>query len=220
MLRRHCIRIHTHNRTGAAILCVLLKSVRQDSKVLANYFLGRIPEVHDYCIFVDPFGGKSAPRRNFGPIKEATRLVKSGGMLGVFPSGEVSHMSLRGHGIVDPAWSTSIGRLIRITNAPVVPVFIDGRNGLFFQMAGMIHPRLRTAMLPHELLNKRNRRIRIIVGNPIPPEKLSAYSSDSDLMDYLRFRTYVLANRDKKPISPRIALITSWAYCWALPLER
>ena len=186
---------HPYGGIEAAIMVVALRSLRTDSKVLSNYFLSRIPEVHDVSIFVNPFGGKESVKANIAPLKEAAKWVKSGGMLGTFPSGEVSHLSLRGRGVIDSSWNAHIGRIIRMTKAPVVPMFIEGHNGPLFQMAGMIHPRLRTAMLPHELINKRDHCIRVAVGNVIPHEKLSSYSSDADMMNYLRFRTYVLENR-------------------------
>ena len=186
---------HPYGGIESVILCALLKSVRPDSKVLANYLLKRVPETRDFCIFVDPFGGRKSKRANIGPIKEAARLLKDNGMLGVFPSGEVAHISLLSRGVVDPPWNTTIARIIRMTESPVVPMFIEGSNGPFFQVAGLIHPRLRTAMLPRELSNKRNRTIKVVVGNMIPYSQLEQYSTDTELMDYLRFRTFVLANR-------------------------
>ncbi len=188
---------HPFGGIEAAILAVLLRSVRDDFKILANYLLHRVPEIRDTCFFVDPFGTKQSKKRNIAAIKDTTGWLRDGHMLGVFPAGEVSHMSLRGHGVVDSKWNASIARMIKLTEAPVVPLFIEGRNGMLFQVAGMLHPRIRTAMLPHELLNKRNRCVKIFVGDQIPHEKLAMFSKPSDMMDYLRFRTYVLANKRK-----------------------
>jgi len=186
---------HPYGGIEAIIMCAILASVRSDVKMLANYLLRAIPEAKDYCIFVDPFSKPGSHKSNVGPLKETAKWLRNGHVLGVFPSGEVSHLSLKGRGVIDPLWNKNIGRIIRMVEAPVVPIFIAGHNGPMFQMAGLIHPRLRTAMLPHEFLNKRDRCIKVAVGSAIPFEKLAAYSSDSDIMDYLRFRTYMLANR-------------------------
>lgn len=186
---------HPYGGIEAIIMCAILASVRPDVKMLANYLLRMIPEAKDYCIFVDPFAKPGSRRSNVGPLKETAKWLRAGHVLGVFPSGEVSHLSLRSRGVIDPRWNTNIGRIIRMVEAPVIPIFIAGHNGPMFQMAGLIHPRLRTAMLPHEFLNKRNRCIKVAVGSAIPFEKLAAYSNDSDIMDYLRFRTYMLASR-------------------------
>lgn len=186
---------HPYGGIEAVILCVLLKSVRPDAKVMANFLLRRIPEVSDYCIFVDPFKGKKSRGRNLGPLREIRRLLNSGGMLGVFPAGEVAHFKWRNPGVMDPPWDASVGRIIRSSGATVVPLFFEGHNGPVFQLAGLIHPRIRTALLPRELANKRNRSIRLAVGNPILPNEIAKYPDDADAMDFLRFRTYMLSNR-------------------------
>ena len=77
----------------------------------------------------------------------------------------------------------------------MVPVFFDGANSLFFQIAGMVHPKLRTALLPREFLNKGKRVISVRIGNVIPSRKSEAFEDDEKLIGYLRMRTYVLKHR-------------------------
>lgn len=190
---------HPYGGIESAVICVLLRSVRPDVKILANALMRRIPEVRDYCIFVDPFHGRNSKKANIAPLRETIEWLRAGGMLLVFPAGEVSHISWRNHGITDPRWDASIARIIRMTKCPVLPIFIEGHNGPLFQFAGLIHPRLRTAMLPHELLARRNTRIRLAVGNLVPFEKMETCPTDTDIMDYLRFRTYLLGNRRRPP---------------------
>ena len=200
---------HPYGGIEGVTLCMLLKSVRPDVKILSNFLLHRIPEMRDYCFFVDPFGSRTSKRTNLAPIREAIEWVRGGKMLMVFPSGEVSHISWRHKGIEDPKWSPTIARIIRITGAPVLPVFIDGHNGPMFQVAGLIHPRLRTLMLPREMMRIRDRSIRFAVGNLVRPEKMALCSSDDDIIDYLRFRTYILRHRFKRgtPIPPWLAAL-------------
>ena len=179
---------------GIALL-TLLRQVRPDVKIMANYILGRMPEMHPYCIFVDPFGSDRSQKVNIRPMKECIRWVQDGHVLAVFPSGEVSHLRLNDGCVSDPKWSETIARIIRRNRAPVQPVFIEGRNSAFFQMLGLVHPRLRTAMLPRELLNKKGTTLRFRIGNLIPFEKLERMEDDTEMMDYLRLRTYILMSR-------------------------
>ncbi len=65
---------------------------RKDVKFMANYVLGRIPELQELFISVDPFGGDNARAANIRPLREAMRWLKDGGVLVVFPAGEVSHL--------------------------------------------------------------------------------------------------------------------------------
>lgn len=186
---------HPFGAVEGLLLASLLASVRDDVKILANYFLARIPQMRPFLIAVDPFGTRRATRRNMRPLKEALAWVRGGGMLGVFPAGAVSHLHWRRREVADPRWNESVGRFIRQAKAPVLPVFFDGRNSNLFQLVGMVHPRLRTAMLPRELLNKCNKRIPVRVGNVIPNSKFQGIAGDRDLIEYLRLRTYLLSER-------------------------
>lgn len=183
---------HPFGGIEGLLLADLLLSVRRDLKILVNFLLNRIPQLEPITIAVDPFGGPQAARVNLGPLREAVRWVKGGGMLLVFPAGEVSHLRLSAGEVADPAWSPAVGAVVRRAQAAVVPIFIRGRNCAVFQAAGLLHPRLRTALLPRELLRQRDRRIAMKIGAPIPHRRLERFQDDGRLVDYLRWRTYLL----------------------------
>ena len=61
------------------------------------------------------------------------------------------------------------------------------------QGAGLVHPLLRTVLLPRELLRKRGTEIKARIGILIPYRSLKAYEKPNDLREYLRFRTSLLA---------------------------
>lgn len=187
---------HPFGGVEGLILSSILNSVRQDAKIAANYLLRHIgiQEVLDACIFVDPFARKDSCRANLKPLKEMIRWVRDGNGLGVFPAGEVSHLRLRGLDIADSKWSDTIARIVRKTEASVLPVYFEGRNSALFHLLGLVHPRLRTLMLPRESLGKANERLRVRVGKAIPFERLSRLD-DREMMNYARLRTYMLGNR-------------------------
>ena len=173
----------------------LLRSVRTDIKILGNRLLAHIPECRDLCILVDPFGGVDATRRNLAGLREAIRWVRGGGVLVTFPSGEVSRFNMRSGSIRDAPWKAGVAGLIRRACAAVLPVHIEGANSPLFQLGGFVHPRLGTAMLPMELTNKRNRTIRISIGQPVSARRVAGYPGNDELIRYLRLRTDVLAHR-------------------------
>src|ERR1700733_4273781 len=187
---------HPFGLIEGAILPSLFLAVRPDVKVMANHLLSALPEASQLCIFVDPFGGQRAARANHKGLKEAIGWLKQGGLLTVFPAGEVSHLNLKERTITDPEWSHSVARLIRITGATVLPIYFLGANSAWFHLLGCLHPRVRTALLPHEFFNKLNRTIEVRIGSPIAPAKLRAYQDDVALIRYLRHRTYLLQNRE------------------------
>jgi putative hemolysin len=157
--------------------------------------LGVMPELRPCMIEVNPFETKEARRSNIRGLRSAISHVAEGGSLAVFPAGEVSHLQPKMGGIVDPVWNRSVARIIRKTNADVLPLYFHGRNSLFFNMMGMVHPFARTALLPAQLYNKRNKKITYSVGNIIPSNMLKTFATEDDVINYLRVRSYSLAKQ-------------------------
>lgn len=182
---------HPFGALDGVVLAQQLRRVRADVKVLANYILERIPELNDVFIAVDPFGGAGAVGRNRRPLKLALEHLRRGGVLVVFPAGEVSHPRVGG-GVTDPAWNNTVARLVRRSSAAVLPVHFTGQNSLLFQMAGLLHPRLRTALLPREMLNQRNRTIQLRIGAILPFARLQGLD-DAAMTAQFRLRCYALA---------------------------
>jgi putative hemolysin len=183
---------HPFGAIEGIILAFLMLSIRPDVKVMANYLLGRIPELKDIFLLVDPFENNRSVSNNLRPVRESMRWVEQGGLLAVFPSGEVSHLNLGNRAISDPEWSSVVARIIMKTKASVVPAFFRGANGPLFHLMGMVHPRLRTVMLPRELLKKTDKDIYLRLGGPIPAKTVKAYSDYRNMTEYLRWRTYLL----------------------------
>ncbi len=186
---------HPFGALEGVMMAALLRRIRPDVKIMANYLLQRVPELQGLFIGVDPFGGGGATRRNARPLKEAMAWLDRGGLLVIFPAGEVSHLQFGSGRTVDPRWHRTVARLVRHAEAPVVPVYFHGSNSLWFHLAGLVHPRLRTALLPRELLNKRNRQVPVRVGTAVPFAKLKGFGDDDDMTAYLRMRCYALGAR-------------------------
>lgn len=190
---------------GIALGAVLLDR-RPDVRLMANYLLGRIPELREHFFLVDPFGGSQAARANLRPMKDSLRWLKNGGLLGIFPAGEVAHYSPQTRNVEECAWNSSVARLVVSGGATIVPVWFDGSNGLAFQSLGMLHPRFRTAMLAREFLRMREKTLQMRIGSPIAAERLAKLGSDADITDYLRTRTLMLgANDTTTTVLPRRA---------------
>ncbi|WP_421901049.1 lysophospholipid acyltransferase family protein [Maridesulfovibrio sp.] len=189
---------HPFGVVEGLILMQMLKAVRPDVKIMANFMLGLIPEMKEHLISVDPFGRKDSHLGNISGLKEAVKWVKSGGMLAVFPAGEVASLNIKGAKVEDPVWSPTVGGIIKRTGASATPVFFNGRNSFLFQAAGMVHPALRTVLLPRENLKKKAGPVEFAVGNTVSGERLVSFESKQELMEYLRFRTYSLRSRFKK----------------------
>ena len=175
---------------GLALAHALLRR-RSDVRLLGNHLLARIPEMRDWMITVNPFQPRSSENRR--GLRAARQWLESGGVLVVFPAGEVSNVAGPDGGLVDPKWQQGVLGLARWSGACIVPAFIDARSSRWFKLAGLIHPRLRTALLPRELLRLRNRAISLRIGTAVSPERLARLPDVAARLDYLRARTYALA---------------------------
>jgi putative hemolysin len=190
---------------GVALLHAL-RRMRPDAKILANFLLGRIAELRDHSFFVDPFVRPGHGSGNVAGLRLALAWLRGGGLLIVFPAGEVASLDRRSGRVADPPWSPTVAGLIRRSGATAVPVFIPGRNGALFQAAGLVHPMLRTALLPRALLARTGRPIDLRVGTPVPAARLSELEDDALAIAYLRDRTEILEGRAEAgpaPVQPR-----------------
>jgi putative hemolysin len=176
-------------------LALVLARVRKDARVLANVLLGRIPEIREHVLLVDPFARPGSTGANARSLRRALGWLRGGHALAVFPAGEVASLDLRMRRVADPPWHKSIAALARRAGAPAVPVFIPGRNGALFQTAGVVHPLLRTALLPRAFMAAAGTTIELRVGTPIPAARLAELASDERAIGYLRDRTEILAER-------------------------
>jgi putative hemolysin len=187
---------------GIALAHALLR-VRADVKILANFLLGRIPELRRFFLLVDPFARSGSRAANARSLRDALSFLRGGGLLVVFPGGEVASLDRRTLRVADPAWSPTIAGLARRVGAVTVPVFVPGRNRAYFQAAGLIHPLLRTVLLARALLARGGKSLELRIGTQVPAVHLQEFESDAAAIAYLRDRTEILAERGASAVQPR-----------------
>jgi len=181
---------------GVAIAKVIA-DIRPDLKVLTNELLRRIPELADIFIGVDVLSSEAAAG-NVSSIKQVHRHLKNDGAVLIFPAGMVSSYE-RGHRrIQDRSWNRLAGQLLKRYQATCLPVHVGGTNSRLFYAAGMIHPRLRTALLPRQLANKQGFKLELRFGRPIPATELRLLQSPKAITDYLRVSTDALVREKTK----------------------
>ncbi|MDR1489579.1 MAG: lysophospholipid acyltransferase family protein [Desulfovibrio sp.] len=186
---------HPFGAVEGLALAALFPRIRADFKILVNHVLCGIPELRRLFIPVEVFSGKDGCAVNLPGVRAAVRHIEGGGALAIFPAGVVSHWHARNHRVTDPQWKQFAGRLARVPGAQVVPLFFEGRNSLFFQAAGCIHPILRTMLLPREMWRARGREVRVFVGKPVDAGVLSALCDDEARIAYIRACCYALRQK-------------------------
>jgi len=172
------------------ILLKLISEVRPDFRLLGNFLLEQIEPLKDYILPVNPFEDFKSARSSFTGLRNGLKHLKDGHCLGIFPAGEVSSFQLRDMKVTDRVWQTSAVKFIRNAGVQVIPVYFKGSNSSAFYLLGLIHPLLRTARLPSEMLLNRKKKIAIKFRSPVSPKVISRFTSVSSLTHYLRAKTY------------------------------
>lgn len=175
---------------GVAITQLLLER-RPDTKVLTNNLLTRIPELQSTFIGVDVLS-KNAARENAQGIRKASQHLKAGGALLIFPAGKVASVNVRRRVVEDHQWNRFAGNLLRRSGASCLPIHVDGYNSRLFYLMALIHPKLRTLLLPRELANKAGCELKLIIGEMIKPQEIARLENDKAITHYLRMATEFL----------------------------
>jgi putative hemolysin len=199
---------HPFGLADPLLMLHLLRNQRPDLKILGNQMLQQAPESEPYLIPVDPFESSRSAMRNLVPLRQAINWLADGHLLGMFPAGEVAALSMRRWGVREKAWNVNTGRILQRTQATALPIYFHGGNSAMFHLAGLLHPLLRTALLPKELLRKQRTRLRVTIGEPLPWEDMADMGNARELTGYLHFKTESLGSARRRPQgqAARIAL--------------
>ncbi len=183
---------HPFGGVDALILVKIFAELRPDFKAMGNFLLTKIDTLKDVIFPVNPFEDRREIKSSFGGIKKSLLHLEQGNSLGIFPAGEVSSYQPESGIIQDREWQPSILKFIKTAKVPIVPVYFHGTNSRLFHLLGKIHPVLKTAKLPSELFNKKNKKIKIRIGNPISVKEQDEFTDIAHFGRYLRARTYAL----------------------------
>lgn len=184
------------------LLLKLMLEREPNFKIIANFLLHRIEPMKPYIMPVNPFENHKDAKSSVIGIKETLRHLSDGKPLGMFPAGEVSTYK-DGKLVVDKTWEEGAIKVIRKAQVPVVPIYFHAKNSRLFYSLSKISDTLRTAKLPSELLTQKDRVIKVRIGKPIPVAEQNEHQSIEDYSEFLRKKTYMLANSfdDEKLLS-------------------
>jgi len=178
---------------GLALLR-LVSEVRKDVKIVANDMLMAFEPLHDLFLPLDNMT-RGAYKQSYKNIVQA--LADEQAVI-VFPAGEVSRASPAG--IRDGKWQSGFLHFARKAKAPLLPIFVSAKNSLLFYSASMLFKPLATALLAHEMFNKRSAEIKFRVGEMIPHQALDNNQLvDKALIKRLKKHLYKIG-KGKNPI--------------------
>lgn len=152
---------HPIGTLDAAVLVSLIGEIRRDVKAVSNQVLSTIEPLEPLLLSVDNMGGRSSREQ----LKAVYKHLEHEGAVIIFPAGEVSRMGPSG--IRDGSWNSGFLRIASATRAPLLPVYIDGRNSMFFYALSLFSKPLSTLWLVREMFKQASRSVHISIGNPV-----------------------------------------------------
>ncbi|WP_313717234.1 1-acyl-sn-glycerol-3-phosphate acyltransferase, partial [Kaistella carnis] len=183
---------HPLGAIDGILMTKILTEIRPDFKIMGNFLLEKIEPMRPYVISVNPFENRKELRNSSLGMRETLSHLQNGGCIGIFPAGEVSNRNNEFGEILDKAWEKPALKLIKKSKVPVIPMYFHAKNSrLFYQMA-KLHPDLQTLLLPSEMMNKREKPIRVRIGKPVSVKAMEDFDSIEELGEFLQKKIYML----------------------------
>lgn len=180
-----------------------ISAVRPDVKMLVNTALHNMLNMKQHTVAVDNFRGRLT-KSSFAVIK---KHMQQEGVLVLFPSGLVSRR-IKGE-VIDLPWSSSFLRFAEDFNAPILPLYIDGKNSkAFYRLSSLTDPIAKTVLIVRELVmmkllreiftEQANQRVKAYVGTPVVVSDAAlAGLTSEEKTAWFRQRLYALKPKSK-----------------------
>lgn len=185
---------HPYGVLDGITLTWLATKIRPDTKVLANDVLCQAPEAAANLLPVAFAPTREARETNVKSRLAAQSWLREGHAVGIFPGGGVSTSEKPMQGpAVDLPWAPFTAKLLRMSQATVVPIFFVGQNSRLFQLASHLSLTLRLSLVFRETARRIGTRLEVRIGTPIPFAEIAHIEDRAELVMELRKRTYDLA---------------------------
>ena len=191
---------HPYGILDGLMMGHILAQARGDFRILAHRVFRRAEELNRVILPVSFDETRDAMRQNIETRKLCLDYLAQGGAVGVFPGGTVATAARPFGRPMDPGWRGFTARMVSKSGAAVVPIYFEGHNSRLFQLASHLHYTLRMALLIKEFKSRVDEPVRMVIGEPIPPERLEPHARDTKaMMEFLRAQTYALS---PTPVNP------------------
>lgn len=179
---------HPFGGLESILLIRILSRIRTDIQIISTQLLQKIDPISDFFLEGDKKG-----IQNDESTKAAEHLTK-GGILCVFPAGEVSEFD-NFRVLTDKQWQYNTLKFIKSQKVTVVPIHFQGNNSRLYYLMGNILPSLKKVKLPTEILYQHKKPVKIRIGNPISVAEQDRFTDIYQYGRYLRAKTYLLCSK-------------------------
>lgn len=159
-----------------------------DVKVIVNDLLMNLAPLAPIFVPVNKYGSQSADY-----ARRLVEMYESDAAVITFPAGLCSRLI---HGqITDPLWRRNFVQKAWDSGRLVIPVYIEGRNSMFFYRFERLRQLLRiklnlgTVLLPKEMFDQKGKHLNIYIGEPV---EITQEHSAREWSEIIRQKTYAM----------------------------
>lgn len=158
-----CVIVANHPLGALDSLALLhmMLNIRGDVRIVANEILSNLQSLDEYLLPINNIKGESSRQR----MAAISRALEDEMAVIIFPAGEVSRTNW--FKIRDKAWGKGFYLFAKRAKADIVPVFISGKNSVWFYAWSKIHAATAMLLLPRQMWCQQNKVITLKVGTPL-----------------------------------------------------
>lgn len=189
-----CVIVANHplGALDSLALMHMMLNIRSDVRIVANEVLSSLQSLDEYLLPINNMSGESSRQR----MTAISRALENEMAVIIFPAGEVSRTSW--FKIRDKAWGKGFYLFAKRAKADIVPVFISGKNSIWFYAWSKVNAAAAMLLLPRQMWCQQNKVITLKVGTPLAFSLLQQLPlDDKQKVKMLRRHVYQLGKNRK-----------------------
>lgn len=184
---------HPHGMVDGMVMAELVGRKRDDFLILTRSLISGIKEISQFMLPVPFPHEEDSFNESLAMRKKAMDHLKNGGVIILFPAGEVASSKTWFGEAVESEWNPFTAKMIQRSGADVLPIFFPGQNSRMYQIANKLSATLRQGMLLHEVVHSLNHAQSPVVGRTLSKEELKEHAGNTrEFMGWLRDHTLSL----------------------------
>ena len=184
---------HPHGMVDGMVMAELVGRKRGDFLILTRSLLSGVKEISQFMLPVPFPHEEDSFKQSLAMRKTAMEHLKNGGVIILFPAGEVAASETFFGPAIESEWNPFTAKMIQRSGATVLPIFFPGQNSRMYLMANLISATMRQGLLLHEVVHSLNKPQAPVVGKPLKSEALKEHWGNTrSFMAWLREHTLAL----------------------------
>ena len=184
---------HPYGIIDGLVLCSLMAEVRSDYKIITHRVLKQAPATMDRILPIDFDETEAALATNIETRQQASKYLKEGGAVIIFPAGAISLAPKLVGDAYDKEWKTFAAKLATQRDTVTVPFLFSGQNSLLFQAARKVSLTLAYSLMFREICKLIGSTVLLTMRRPVHADELIALGNRKAITQFLRDRTYGVA---------------------------